>query len=361
MATANEQARLAQQSAIAAKRDRNEIYSNSNTIAALYQRDTSNSFVLREEYLAASIAMLAPDFEQAGLKLPLPIRVSLSAPSAKRKLVDEAKPDSNANSKLWGNLVHVCKNVADEYEIFIANQIQDTQGVLAALCGALVLTVVGPTHHEDEAKRAKFPNGELTFKSAKYDEAASTIGITSKYRGNLVTGMTPSLSSLLTKVQAALGNCPISHVQVDVAMKSGLKQSATNFKATCQNQLCDALTMGDKKPFGIANISAYQAGIMEKVGAKLPCPICNPTAKADGSFLVLTDPRAEREAEKLAKAQKALDAAKKTAGNVIPLPSPQPATETPTDAQAPVEAPQAETQVEAHKPMPKVNRQGKNR
>ena len=311
MANTDEQAKLATQVKTGQIRDANESFSQPmalETIAksAKAKRDSSNHYVLREEYLTDALNMMAVDFEKQGYSLPMPIRVSLSKANVKRTIADDKKPYAFQNSKTWGALVTVQKNTAQEYEVFINNEIEDTQATLAAFYAALVLTIVGPTHYTEEDKKAKFPNGELTFKSDKYDELANKLGILGKYRGNLVSSKTDSLSRILIKIQDALGPCPITPILVDPALKSGLKQESTSRKAVCENALCDALKLGDKKPFSIANISSYQAGIMEKTGAKLPCPICNPHADAKGSFLRVFDPKAEAEAKKVAAANKVL-------------------------------------------------------
>ena len=330
MANSNEQAKLATQVKTGQIRDANESFSQPmalETIAksAKAKRNSSNHYVLREEYLTDALNMMAVDFEKQGHPLPMPIRVSLSKANAKRTLVDDKKPYAFQNSKTWGALVTVQKNTVGEFEIFVNNEIEDTQAILASLYASLILTIVGPTHYADADKKAKFPNGELTFKSDQYDELANKLGILGKYRGNLVSSKTDSLSRILIKIQDALGPCPITPILVDATMKSGLKQSATNFKAVCENALCDARKEKDSKgetdkPFSIANISAFQAGIMEKYGAKLPCPICNPNADPKGSFLRVFDPKAEAEAKKIATAQKVIaDAAKAEADKVTAI------------------------------------------
>ena len=180
------------------------------------------------------------------------------------------------------------------------------------------------------------------------------------------------MSRILIKIQDALGPCPITPILVDQAMKSGLKQSGTNYKAVCKNQLCDALKAtdskgGTNKPFQIANISQFWADTMQNMGAKMPCPICNPHAKADGSFLALIDPKAEKAKADAEKARKLLETQEKAKSNVITLSTPTTpapaqeqapsASEAPAQEQTPSETP-AQAPVTA-KPE-KVNRKGRN-
>ena len=170
MATATEQAKLANQVKAGQVRDGNEIFSSpiglTNIAGAMKaKRNESNQYMEREPYLVDALHMMAEDFEKQGYPLPMPIRVSLSKANAKRTVADDKKPYAFNNSKTWGALVAVQKNTAGEYEVFINNEIEDTQAILASFYAALILTLVGPTHYEAADKKAKFPTGELTFTS----------------------------------------------------------------------------------------------------------------------------------------------------------------------------------------------------
>ena len=313
MTDTKEQERLA----IQAKIDRDSIFTPSRgmEIAALYQRPQSNSGALNpQEYLDMAIPAWRKYCVEFGITIPDNVHASDSAPTGFRKPKADAKAQE---SRQHNNLVTVWKTGKDgdesrEWRIYIANQVENPIDVLTCLLGGLLLTAVGYT------KTEKFPQGELTFKSDLFDEYALKVGFLKKYRGNLASSVSITMLNAANQIRANIGDCPIKAIiPQDPAEKSGLKQKAENYKADCENALCDALQLGDKKNFSIANISKYQHEIMQKTGAKLPCPICNPHADPKGSFMRVYDPRAEKEAKELAAAAKKIADAEKAKADKI--------------------------------------------